>query len=135
MAEPLTEGTSLDRIWGLLLGGALCDTLGPPFEGSADVDPHRLGRPEAHRVLRWTDEPVQRRPLVEHLADTAGDEVHEDQLAATSPVPGKGSRGVATRPTWPRPTQPRPTRLGSVGGDQHRPSPTPTRDPFWRSHA
>jgi poly(ADP-ribose) glycohydrolase ARH3 len=83
MAEHSTDAAWLDRVRGLLLGGALGDALGAPFEGAAEVDPSRLDRlVESDDPLCWTDDTALQLALAEHLADSgADDEVDDDELA------------------------------------------------------
>lgn len=83
LTEQPNEEAWLDRIRGLLLGGALGDALGAPFEGSTDIDPRRLhGFLESDEVLCWTDDTAMQLAFAEHLADSAGsNHVDDDRLA------------------------------------------------------
>lgn len=84
MTEQRNGDAWLDRLRGLLLGGALGDAMGAPFEGSADIDSRRLDRLlESDEMLRWTDDTALQLALAEHLADyLPADDVVDDELAA-----------------------------------------------------
>lgn len=76
------EETWRDRVLGLLLGGALGDAVGAPFEGALTVDPRHLERViRGHEPLRWTDDTALQLALAEHVADHAtDDQVVDDEL-------------------------------------------------------
>ncbi|MGY1827590.1 ADP-ribosylglycohydrolase family protein [Blastococcus sp. SYSU DS0541] len=87
MTHQPADAIWLNKVGGLLLGGALGDALGAPFEGSPEVDPRRLDRLLASEaMLRWTDDTALQLAFAEHLAHQAaepvtGAEVDEDRLA------------------------------------------------------
>ena len=76
------EETWRDRVLGLLLGGALGDAVGAPFEGALTVDPRHVERVIGGREpLRWTDDTALQLALAGHVADHAtDDEVVDDDL-------------------------------------------------------
>lgn len=66
-------GVARDRALGLLLGAALGDGLGAPFEGRLAVEPEELAALEAARgVLAHTDDTALMLPLAEHVARRGG---------------------------------------------------------------
>jgi poly(ADP-ribose) glycohydrolase ARH3 len=84
MAERGMADDRRDRVLGLLLGTALGDALGAPFEGRTLVSESAL-RAHTHSsaVLRHTDDTALTLALAEHLArGDAGDPLAEDALAA-----------------------------------------------------
>lgn len=72
-----------DRARGLLLGAALGDALGAPFEGAVRVRREMVTAEEdAESQLGYTDDTALTLVLAEHLAERAGDEpLDEDRLA------------------------------------------------------
>ncbi|PRW62022.1 ADP-ribosylglycohydrolase family protein [Actinopolyspora mortivallis] len=90
-----------DRARGLLLGAALGDALGAPFEGRSRVPEDLLDELEAGTgELPYTDDTVLTLVLAEHLLDRgAGNGLHEDTLAenfalAWRAEPGRGWGGA-----------------------------------------
>ncbi|HEY6933357.1 MAG TPA: ADP-ribosylglycohydrolase family protein [Marmoricola sp.] len=80
--EPTEEAVWHDRVLGLLLGGALGDAVGAPFEGALQVHPSHVDRVLAGpEPLRWTDDTALQVALADYLAAHAGDaEVVDDDL-------------------------------------------------------
>ncbi|SFQ72063.1 poly(ADP-ribose) glycohydrolase ARH3 [Amycolatopsis arida] len=81
----MTPSVSRDRALGLLLGGALGDALGAPFEGRAAVDAAEIAAVErAANPLAHTDDTALTLALAAHLAarrDDHGGLVDPDALA------------------------------------------------------
>ncbi|HEX6233047.1 MAG TPA: ADP-ribosylglycohydrolase family protein [Jiangellaceae bacterium] len=60
------------RVRGCLLGGALGDALGAPFEGRPVVAPDELRAwVDSDRPLRWTDDTALQVALADYLAGLA----------------------------------------------------------------
>lgn len=85
---PVDPATWRDRIRGCLLGGALGDAIGAPFEGWATVDAEPLDRHLASSTaLTWTDDTALQVATAEYLADLEAsssfdDDTHARALAA-----------------------------------------------------
>ncbi|MGY1836358.1 ADP-ribosylglycohydrolase family protein [Blastococcus sp. SYSU DS0510] len=71
-----------DRVSGLLMGGAIGDALGAPFEGSRSVRQDEFRRLlTSEEALRWTDDTALQVALADHLAGLEDDAVDQDRLA------------------------------------------------------
>ncbi|WP_194288500.1 ADP-ribosylglycohydrolase family protein, partial [Ornithinicoccus halotolerans] len=68
MTGPTALPAWTDRVTGCLLGGALGDAVGRPFEGSAPVPAPAVKEVLAGGELTWTDDTVMMLTLAEHLA-------------------------------------------------------------------
>ena len=81
------DGVWRDRVRGCLLGGAIGDAVGAPFEGWPEVDGARLERHiDAATMLTWTDDTALQMAVAEYLAelhDPSGfdDDAHARGLA------------------------------------------------------
>jgi poly(ADP-ribose) glycohydrolase ARH3 len=97
---PADAAAWVDRVRGCLLGGALGDALGAPFEGWPEVATEQIERHvTAARTLSWTDDTALQLATAAYLATLEGwrafdDEEHARALAnawAEAPDRGYGS--------------------------------------------
>jgi poly(ADP-ribose) glycohydrolase ARH3 len=77
------KGTVADRLAGALLGTALGDAVGAPFEGMARPAPEAIAAHlRSESPLRWTDDTHMMLALAESMAATGG-RVEPQQLGET----------------------------------------------------
>lgn len=88
---------SADRVWrdrvrGCLLGGAIGDAVGAPFEGWPEVDGARIDRHiDADTMLTWTDDTALQMAVAEYLAELDDSSSFDDDAHA---------RGLALAWQW-----------------------------------
>jgi poly(ADP-ribose) glycohydrolase ARH3 len=79
----LDASTWQDRVRGCLLGGALGDAVGAPFEGMAQVSAEQVdARLAASSVLTWTDDTVLQVATAGYLAGLDDDAAFDDDAYA-----------------------------------------------------